>query len=282
MAKEYKDAAALYRLLERRYPDSQYALFPEVADSTGYGQSRWADAVAFNLWPSRGLEISGFEIKVSRSDWLSELKDHEKSSAVQRYCHRWWIVAGSRKLVKPEELPSTWGLLVPRGKDGLEAKVQAPLLKPKKITRKFVAAVMRRAAEGHKHYVKSIRDVMYKEVEDSAREYATRAAKREIDQELRESQRKNAELESKIFMLERKVSHYERIESLIGADLTRIEYGRVIRLLSNDDINRTNTALEEGIAHMERGVERLQKLLESGQEIEEKLKAIEAEKSCDG
>ena len=54
---------------------------------------RYADAVAMNLFPSRGLALHGFEIKVSKSDFKSEIENPEKSVPVQQYCDHWWIVA---------------------------------------------------------------------------------------------------------------------------------------------------------------------------------------------
>ena len=36
------------------------------------GGGRYADAIAMNLWPSRGLAVHGFEIKISRGDWQRE------------------------------------------------------------------------------------------------------------------------------------------------------------------------------------------------------------------
>lgn len=57
--------------------------------------------------------VHGFEIKVSRSDWLSEHRTQGKKSAPWRsYCNYWWIVVPRRDIVKPEELPAGWGLLV--------------------------------------------------------------------------------------------------------------------------------------------------------------------------
>ncbi len=61
-----------------------------------------------NLYPSRGLEINGFEVKGSRQDWIKELKSPEKSAPVQRFCDRWWIVAPAG-IIQPGELPPTWG-----------------------------------------------------------------------------------------------------------------------------------------------------------------------------
>lgn len=140
----------LARLLEQRYAPPAWALFREVADHTG-GGSRYADAVAVSLWRSRGLEVHGFECKVSRSDWLRELKDPAKSDPIQRFADRWWVVVGDAEIVKPGELPPTWGLLVARG-DKLVAKVDAPKLEAEPLTKGFVAALVRRAHQNREAY----------------------------------------------------------------------------------------------------------------------------------
>lgn len=139
-AKELKAALAV------RYCAPEAAIFFEVADATGARQSGYTDAVSMNLWPSRGLLLQGFELKATRSDWLKELKKPAKAEAVFGYVDRWWLVAGDASIVKPGELPSTWGLLVAEG-GRLVAKVEAPKLKPKPIPRGFLAAILRRAQE---------------------------------------------------------------------------------------------------------------------------------------
>lgn len=130
--------------LRARFCSPEWAIFFEVADGTGANQRRWADAVAMNMYPSRGLEIHGFEIKVSRSDWLRELKNPEKSSTVQQFCDRWWIVA-PKELIKPGELPPTWGHydITPAGV--IRQVVAAPKLEALPTTKAFMAAMMRRA-----------------------------------------------------------------------------------------------------------------------------------------
>ncbi|MCB8043659.1 hypothetical protein JM654_03970 [Microbacterium oxydans] len=65
------------------------------------------------LWGSR-QSVHGFEVKVSRSDWLTELRDPEKAEAWARYCHYFWLVAASKDIVR-DDLPEGWGLLVPHG-----------------------------------------------------------------------------------------------------------------------------------------------------------------------
>lgn len=129
--------------LEHRYAGDAWALFFEVRNGTGYSRrTRSADALAMSLWPSRGLELHGHEIKASRSDWLSELKKPDKAEEICRFCDRWWVVVGDAEIVKDGELPPTWGLLVPQGKK-LRVKVDAPKLEPEPVTRLFLASLMR-------------------------------------------------------------------------------------------------------------------------------------------
>jgi hypothetical protein len=124
-----------------------------VRNQTGYSsgeQERYADAVAVNLWPSRGLEVVGFEIKARRGDWTKELKNPSKSAAIQKYCDRWWVVAGGRNIVQPGELPPTWGLLVVHGGNSKRRIVctnEAPKLEPQALDKPFLLAMLRRAAE---------------------------------------------------------------------------------------------------------------------------------------
>lgn len=150
MAKKRKKtwtARELREALRQRYGAPAWAFMEEVRDSTGFtGAGRSADAVAMSLWPSRGLDIHGFEIKCSRSDWLKELRDPKKARAIMRYCDFWWVVAGRDDLVDPAELPSTWGLIVPKN-NRLQTVTKAPRLEPEPLDRGFVAALVRRAYE---------------------------------------------------------------------------------------------------------------------------------------
>lgn len=140
-----KKTSDLRKLLETRYSGSSWALFFEVANATGFAKNRSADAVAMSLWPSRGLELIGHEIKVSRADWLKEKKQPEKAHAVGRFCHRWWVVAADRTIVTREELPQGWGLLVPKG-TGLGVVVEAPLREVEPPTYEFFASLCRSAS----------------------------------------------------------------------------------------------------------------------------------------
>lgn len=135
----------LLAALAKRYPQGQYALLQQVANGTGAKASRWADAIAMSLWPSRGLEVHGFELKVYRGDWLRELKQPEKAEAIAPFCHRWYIVT-PQGLVLDGELPPAWGLLELKGGKLFTAR-EAPLNEPKPLTVPVVAAILRRASE---------------------------------------------------------------------------------------------------------------------------------------
>lgn len=137
--------ARIHKALGQRFRAPEWALLHEVCNGTGSRARRSADAIAINLWPSRGLELHGIEVKVTRSDWLRELRNPEKSAPVQKYCDRWWIAAPP-DVVQTGELPVTWGLLLLR-KRGLVAKKQAPPLDPAPLDRAFVAAIGRRMHE---------------------------------------------------------------------------------------------------------------------------------------
>lgn len=132
----------LYARLGVRYALPEWGLFRQVCEA-GTGGRRYADAVAMNLFPSRGMEVEGFEIKVSRGDWLREKRDPAKADELARFCDRWWVVANGPDVVGIGELPPTWGLIVPRG-DGLITKTPAPKLTPEPLSKGFIATVIRR------------------------------------------------------------------------------------------------------------------------------------------
>ncbi|MBS3648711.1 hypothetical protein KEU06_08725 [Pseudaminobacter sp. 19-2017] len=135
--------------LRRYFNPREYALMFEVSNGTGANARRHADAVVMNLWPSRGLLIEGFEIKVSRSDWRRELSLPEKAEAVAQYCDKWWIVS-PENIVQAHELPALWGHMEVLPNGSLRVKKPAPKKNLDTVTplnRNFVAAMLRRASE---------------------------------------------------------------------------------------------------------------------------------------
>ena len=64
------------------------------------------DLLAVGLWRSTGHRVHGFEVKVSRGDWLRELRKPGKARA--NLCDA-WTVATVPGVVKDGELPDGWG-----------------------------------------------------------------------------------------------------------------------------------------------------------------------------
>lgn len=111
----------------------EWAFMPQVRNAAGFDATRTFDALALHLWPSRGLVLHGYEIKVSRSDWLREIKDPAKAEAACQLVEYFWIVA-PKGVVRNGELPPTWGLVEVHGNGTdddpwrLRTKTTAPCL----------------------------------------------------------------------------------------------------------------------------------------------------------
>lgn len=98
----------------------RFARAEHVKISAGFDARRICDYMAMDLWPGgygrdAGPKLHGHEVKVSRSDWLTELRDPDKAQAFARYCDFWWLVVAEKSIVKPGELPDGWGLMVASG-----------------------------------------------------------------------------------------------------------------------------------------------------------------------
>lgn len=185
--------ADIKNALRTRFRSPEWALFFEVADATGIKQSRWADAVAMNMYPSRGLEVHGFEVKVSRSDWLSELKNPEKSAPVQRYCDRWWIVAPAG-VILAGELPPTWGQYEAQPGGKLRQVIAAPKLEAQPVSRDFVAAMLRRVSVADEDIVKAAVEIEVERLRQNDRKHIEREIEQRTDR-LRALQAKIDEIE---------------------------------------------------------------------------------------
>ena len=132
--------------LRVRYPASAYALLEQVRDAAGFAASRAGDLIAVGLWPSRGCEVEGFEVKVSRADWLREFRAPAKAENLYGFCDRWWLVIPSAKdVLRDGELPPTWGCIEQHGSDKLRTHTPAPKLTPGALDRYFIAAILKRA-----------------------------------------------------------------------------------------------------------------------------------------
>lgn len=133
------------------YKGSPWTFLPQVRSATGWHRQRTADAIAMSVWPSRGLHLYGFEVKVSRSDWLKELRTPEKADEICAFCDFWYVVIGDPWIVQQGELPPTWGLIVPASKEKLCIKKEAPKLESKPIDKFLLASILRNVAASTVH-----------------------------------------------------------------------------------------------------------------------------------
>lgn len=96
-------------------PEWNGGIFIAEVGINGYGQQRRCDAIYAGFTSASGRLLVGHEVKVSRSDWLAELKKVGKADFWHDNCHQWWLVVADQSIVHDGELPEGWGLMVPGG-----------------------------------------------------------------------------------------------------------------------------------------------------------------------
>ena len=124
-----------------QYASPEWYIGFEVGNSTGSSCRRHADAVAINAYPSKGFEVRGFEIKVSKQDLKAELENGIKSDEIARFCDYWFLVV-PKGLTDEFTLPPTWGVI--EYVDGkLRQKKRAEKLDKAAPTTGFLCAMLR-------------------------------------------------------------------------------------------------------------------------------------------
>lgn len=145
----------ILKALRRRHPESEWAFFEELRAGTGYRKT-WAstgpldnnpeqrfDAWAINLYPSKNFLRIAYEIKVSRSDFLREIKHPEKRAQALQLSNQFYFVAPPG-LIKASELPPEAGLIEVKGEWESRLKVRAPVREAVAPTWQFFASIARR------------------------------------------------------------------------------------------------------------------------------------------
>jgi hypothetical protein len=134
--------------LRKKFTRPEWALFFEVGNGTAGNLKRWADALAMNMYPSRGLAIVGFEIKVSRNDLKKELEQPKKAEAVGCFCNHWYLVVPKGLIKDTDIIPAAWGILE-YNNGSLRQTKKPDKLSCQPITKEFVAAILRREDEAY-------------------------------------------------------------------------------------------------------------------------------------
>ena len=138
-------ADQILAVLKWHHNDARQWLFiPELRLGTGYGD-KWEqriDAFALNCYPSHGMKSIAYEIKVSRADFLRELKQPEKRRGAMEVSNEFYFAAPPGMITK-EELPADCGLVETNG-DGFRIAVFAPFRDRPSAQWRFVASLARR------------------------------------------------------------------------------------------------------------------------------------------
>lgn len=115
----------------------------EVGLNGSFGASSRVDAIHVGFTNASGRLLTGHEVKVSRGDWLHELDQPGKADTWADQCHAWYRVT-PRNLVKPEELPHGWGLMVPnpRTTTRMDVVVKAAVVEDRQPSWEIVRSVM--------------------------------------------------------------------------------------------------------------------------------------------
>jgi hypothetical protein len=128
--------------LRLAHPADEFVTLFEVREATGTVHASRADALVMSLHATRGFELTGFEFKCARGDWLSELKNPHKAERIARYCDRWCVFA-TPGVVKEAELPSGWGLWELGANGAIRRRVVPTLREPEPMPRAFLASFLR-------------------------------------------------------------------------------------------------------------------------------------------
>lgn len=103
---------SIKQAIRERHKYSGGLLFFELRSNTGYacGEPQRMDAFHMFEVPSKLLMRTAYEIKVSRSDFLSEIRKPIKRRFALRVSNRFYFVAPSG-IVKIDEVPQECGLI---------------------------------------------------------------------------------------------------------------------------------------------------------------------------
>lgn len=135
-ALEARHAAATNGVIE-------WAFAREVPTSTGGHRNR-IDALAMNCYQSKRYTVVAYEVKVSRADFLQELRKPHKSSDARALSHE-FVFAVPKGMVDREEVPSFAGLVEVSATGRCVMRVRPPKTERDEWPATFLASVLRSA-----------------------------------------------------------------------------------------------------------------------------------------
>jgi len=234
----------LLEKLSLKYPSPAWSFITQVRSCTGYTNSiRTADALAMSLWPSRGLELIGFELKVSRSDWLHELKQPEKAEEIYQFCDKWYLIISDESIIQDGELPSTWGLMIANGRGGsIKIKKESPQLTPSPLDKPFLASIMRNLKENM-----------------ISQELIKDKIKIEVKKETAYLENDKKNLEYDISRLKEKIKSFEKISGVNITDYYSGNIGEAVKMV----LDGKHLRVEEELKKLRTKAENITKYIDS-------------------
>lgn len=150
-------ASEILRILRKSVFPEPYWIFATELALEAWGARR-VDAFALRVATGghvgeRGISVDRYltswslEVKVSRSDFLSEIADPRKRDPAMAIAHRFAFVTPAG-LIKPEEIPDGLGLLEVNSERRVELRVRPSLMSPEQPDWRLVASIARAMMRG--------------------------------------------------------------------------------------------------------------------------------------
>ena len=140
-----KDIVALLR---RHYAGNGWVFFEQLRLGTGWRNvtnptvEQTIDGWAMNTWASKKLVRLAFEIKVTHSDFLREIKNPDKRVGAMAVSQAFYFVC-PRGIIMPSEVPADCGLIWTDG-EALATVIEAPWHECEPPSWRFIASIARR------------------------------------------------------------------------------------------------------------------------------------------
>lgn len=267
-----ESAASCVAALRARYQgdgkEESHVLISEARSGAGHaGNDGRLDLVAVGCWQSVGLIVQGHEVKVSRSDWLRELKNPKKTERFMRYCHRFWLVVPApwKDIVHDGELPESWGLL--EVKNGMAKVVRgrtAPKLDPEPLPWHWQVGWLAQVDRVHGRRERSVNQgalsaEFRRGLEEGERRSVSDGQVKRLKRSLDHGQRQTDELKARLSVLAEIVGVADIGGSWIPrpGEVERIR--AVLRIASNGGLGRAVDLVESAATSARRSADDLDK-----------------------
>ncbi len=230
----------------------------EECGINGNGQQSRCDALYAGFTSASGRLLIGHEVKVSRSDWLAELKKVGKADFWHDNCHQWYVVAHSGVLSE-DELPEGWGLMFLQG-SRLITKVK-PATRQVTPSWDAVRSMLSRAETLRAESVRSAMETARQRVGDQTRELESRL---HVAEQLAGG---SSELQGSIRKIVAGVNEARRSSGYFPIDVDRV----VGAVVDAAELEQANQALRR---HIENSIQNLDRIAMNAKSMYAPLRKI--------